>query len=156
RLDHRLVRLHRALHLRDRRLLVLVALPALEPAWHQLAVALHVALCALQLRDILRRVGLRLVQRRLIWTRINQEQLVALLHLLPLLEDRRDDRAIAPALHVHGIDRLPRTDALHIDGHVLGAGDAGGNRDRRIGRWRGRTRGFAAKYQPPSQSRRDN
>ncbi len=108
RIDLRLVGGDRRGGLVDRALLLVVALPRLEPLADQRAVAVEVELGGQERRRILRLGRGRLVERRLEGAGIDLEQPVALLDVLAFLKQHLHDLAVDARAYGNGIIGLDR------------------------------------------------
>src|SRR6202034_2029146 len=82
---------------------------------------------------VVRQLRLLDVKSCLIGTRVDEEQLLTLLHILTRRELNLDDRSIDLRLHRDVIDRLDRADSVDDLRHILTLRQCGGHGDRR---WR--------------------
>ena len=131
--DLRLVLVHQRLelrHLRPRRVGLLAGGIVVR---RQLGVARQIQPRVGKLRLVLRLLGRRLVERRLVGARIDLRQHVALLHVLAFGEVHHVQRAIDHRLDGHHVERLHRAERIQIDRHVLLFGGRDQHRDRLVG-----------------------
>ena len=87
-------------------------------------VAIEIDLGIGELRFVLRLLGDRLVELRLIDDGIDARQHVALLDVLAFLEVDAEQLAVDLRTHGHGVERLDGADGVEIDRHI-GAGRGG-------------------------------
>ena len=136
-------------------LLLIVLLLGLITRRHQLGIAREIELGALQLRFVLCFGRFGLIQCRLVWPRIDLEQLIAGLDLLALLEEHLGDLPVDAAAHIDGVERLNRPEPLHIDREHLASRQSPGSQVSRA--WElavgalARRRVRAASQRPPAQ-----
>ena len=131
--DLRLVLLHLRLELRHLRARRIGLLRGGVVVRRQLGVARQVQPGVGKLRLVLRLLGHRLIQRRLVDARVDLRQHVAFLHVLAFLEVHRDQRAVDHRLDGDGVERLHGAEPIQIDRHVLLLGGRDQHRDRLVG-----------------------
>src|SRR6516225_1112465 len=134
--DRRLVGLDGRLQLLDLRLLGLDQLRSGPALITQRAIPFEIGLRVRQLSLIAGAVRVRLIELRLIRTRIDHGEQIAGLHGLPFGEVDFGDLPLDLAADDHGVVGDHRADALQIDRHVAavdGAGNDGNGWDRRRG-----------------------
>ena len=117
----------------DQRLLLVIALPGLEPGAEELGIAVEIELGAGELGLVLLLGRLRLFERRLVGPRIDLEQRIAFLDLLAFLEIDLDDLAVDPGLDGDHVVGLNRADALQEHRDILGKDGPGRHRDAGAG-----------------------
>ena len=128
RLDRGFVGRHRAgLRIRARAIGIEL-LPRDKLFADQRLVAVRVALRIGELSLVAGEIGLRLRERRLVRPRIDLEQEIADLHLLPFGEIDFDDRAVDAAFHRYVVISLDAAETSDVDRHV--ARRRGPGRDR--------------------------
>ena len=131
--DRRLIALDLGGQLIDHRLLRVDLLLGGVILLGQAERAVEVEPRVLQVGLVLRLLGQRLVERRLIGPRIDFDEGIALLHHPALLEQDLDDLAVDAAAHGNGAERLHRPETVQIDGEVRLLHRRDGDRDRRRG-----------------------
>src|SRR5262249_17826295 len=104
--DLRLIRFDRGLKLRDKSLLLIVALLGLVPGGNELRVSFEVGLSPNELRLVFLFYRERLLEGGLIRPGIDLEERISLLNILALLELDLDNLTIRPALDRHRVVRL--------------------------------------------------
>src|SRR2546428_3307233 len=142
--DRRLVGLDGRLQLTDLRLLGLKQLRSGPALIAQRRIALEIGFGVRELGLIAGAVRVRLIELRLIRTRIDHGELVAGLYGLPFGEVDFCDLLLDLAADDHGVVGDHCADALQIDRHVAavdGAGNDGNGWDRRRRASRGRLEG---------------
>ena len=85
----------------------------------------------LQVGLVLRLLGERLIERRLIGPRIDFHEGIALIHHSALLEGDLDDLAVDAAAHGDGAERLHCPEPIQVDGEIGLLHPRHGDRDRR-------------------------
>ncbi len=106
--DRRLIALHLRGELRDERACRVRGLPGRVLALHELLVAGEIEAGIGERRLVLRLLGDRLVERRLVGARIDMRQHLALGDVLALLEVDVEQRAVHHRLDGDGVERLHR------------------------------------------------
>ena len=122
--DRRLVGLDCRLQLRHLRGLRLDQLRGGPALIAQGRIALEVGLCVRELGLVAAAIGVRLIELRLIRTRIDHGEQVAGLYGLPFGEIDLRDLPLDLAAHDHGVVGDDRADALQVNGHVVAADGA--------------------------------
>ena len=97
----------------------------------QADVTVEIELGVLQVGLVLRLLGERLIESRLIGPRIDLHESIALLHHPALLEGDLDDLAVDAAAHGDGVVGLHRPEPVQIDGEIGLLHPRDGDRDRR-------------------------
>ncbi len=113
----------------DHRLLGIDLLVRGETALRQRRVPRQVALRVVEVRLVLGSLRQHRVERRLKRSRIDHREDVAFLHLLALGDRHLHQRAVDPAAHLHGVERLHRAQAGEIQRHILTKAACDGDRD---------------------------
>src|SRR6185437_15827471 len=111
-------------------------------------VALEVELGIGERRLVLRLLGLRLIELRLVNGGIDARQHVALLDVLAFLEIDAENFAVDLRADGHGVERLHRADGVEIDRNVGAANRRGQHRYRAFG---GKAAGTAGRNGRPSE-----
>ena len=152
--DHRLIDLKLRGELIDRGALGVDRLLAREILGLQQRVAREIALRVRELRRIFRFGRDRLLERRLIRSRIDLRQQIPLMHGLAFGERDLLQLPVHARRHRHGVERLHRAEPLQVDRHVRVRDGGGVDRDRRRRLLRRRIRRLVQQAAPGDQQQR--
>ena len=132
-IDLCLVLLHLRLQLRDQRALRVGLLCRGILRLREFVVARQIQFRIAQIGRVLRLLRHRLIIGRLIGSGIDLREHVACLHVLPLAKPHGDKRPVHHRLDADRIERLHRSDPIHIHRHI---GDHGArDQNRHLGRF---------------------
>ena len=119
------------------------------PGGNELRIPFEIGLGADELRLVFLLRRLRLIERRLIWTRVDLQERVSSPDLLALLEIDFDNLAVDPALDRDGVVGLDRADAEQKHRHIRDGDGSGRDRDARRRRLCRRRRHIGAEAHSP-------
>ena len=142
RLDVSLIELDRALVLLDHERLVGRLLFGDRILGLQLLVAREIGPGFSEERLVMLELRLRLIERGLVGSGIDEKQRIARFDSLTLIEKSLHDLAVHPRLHVDGLDRLHRSERPDDDGDVRPDNGCRCHRNRRLNPRRSRRGGF--------------